>query len=125
VIEDLVELLDRRWAFLDAQRGLHFVAQAFAFFAGLGRDPRTSAILEELRDDERASLKRASDAEVNSRLALLDIVDRLDRLRPSIFPTIAAPDDFDMTAGGLRRRLNPDLLTYPAGKVAGFGAATA
>jgi hypothetical protein len=78
MIEDLVEVLDRAHAALDAEEDLDFPLNLFRFHELLTRDARTSAILETLRQEEAASKGKLDREHAEVATTLTAIVDELE-----------------------------------------------
>src|SRR4051794_8009271 len=106
MIQDLVELLDRQWRFLESQEHFEFVAQLFPFFDSLGRDPGIAAILVDSTRDEDRSRETLARAEHAAVAGLLQVFERLAVSHPGAFPTKGEADDnLDWRIPTIRARL--------------------
>jgi hypothetical protein len=108
MIQDLIDLLDRGWSFLESQQGYAFAAHVFPFFEQLHRDARTQAILDDLRAEETDSLVRLSTARDAARGALLQLLDTSSREHPEAFPAGPDASGYNRSASAIRYRLQPD-----------------
>jgi hypothetical protein len=112
MIQDLIELLDRSWAALDAEKGLDFALQCFPFHEQLLRDSRLNALLIEFRREEADSIAVLRRVEVTTRARLATIADALEAGAPPALEAASddAPDDVAdcvSSIGLVRQLLSP------------------